>query len=318
MARQQPRIKLPPVATKMYALYVRFSENLHNGWVHFESQTEIISILSKQCLESEYADSIKVKTISPVNPERRQSSRLNGRNLLSMTERFFHRELPEELFVNAVGRFEAFVGDVAECAYLDQPIRFLTAFDQRNPCIATDPNNQKLLRMLIAGKSLADTLSEFDEECRRNPEPLGVNKNFRAMDNKFAEHIKKSASRDEAIQRFVEEKIRGIFYGDPVGIFRSDKLRLDPKLAIQTKCDSELVIYQELVGRRNVLVHNLGKIDHKYVRENPTTSFSPEDRVAIDRTYLQTAFRCMNVIAKAYVYEAARTTTCTDLRGIRM
>lgn len=318
MARQQPRIKLPPVATKMYALYVRFSENLHNGWVHFESQTEIISILSKQCLESEYADSIKVTTVSPVNPEGRASSRLTGHNLLKMTERFFHRELPEALFVNAIGRFEAFVGDVAECAYLEQPLKFLTAHDQRNPDIATNPNNQKLLRRLLLGESLADTLDVFKEDCLRTPEPEGVDKMFRAMDKKFADCIQKSATPEEAIQRLVEEKLRGIFYGDPVDVFRVDKLRLDPTLAILANCEGEIASYQELVGRRNVLIHNLGKIDHKYLRENPTTPFALDDRVFVDRAYLKTAFHCMNVLAKAYVNEAAKTTTCTPLPRVRM
>lgn len=318
MARQQPRVKLSPIAKQFYELYVRFSENLHNGWVHYESQKEIIAVLNGQCLDNAYADAFKITTVSPVNSERRAITRLTGHNLLKMTERFFHRELPEELFVNAIGRFEAFVSDVAECAYLNQPIRFLRVDVPGTPTIATNPSNHKLLRKLIAGDSMADTLRVFEEDCLQQPNPKGVEITFRNMDEKMAKHIRLSTTSEEAIQRFVEEKLRGIFYGDPVKIFRANKLRLDPTLAIKATCASELVFYQEMVGRRNVLIHNLGRIDHKYLRENPSPQYALGDRVYIDEEYLMNAFSSMNILAKAYVNEAAIAITGASLPTVRM
>ncbi len=177
MARQQPRDKISPIAMKMYALYVRFSENLHNCWVHYESQKEIISLLDHRCMDKDYADSLRMTTVSPVNPERRAIARLTGQNLLKLTERFFHRELPEALFVNAIGRLEAFVGDVAECAYLDQSMKFLVD-DPQNPATASNPSYRKLLRKLLAGDSLVDTLNVFAEDCLQTPKPEGVDSMF--------------------------------------------------------------------------------------------------------------------------------------------
>src|SRR4051794_9291304 len=109
LARQQPRPKLGPTALAYYELYVRFSENLHNSWAHIQAQKEIVSVLREKCMDPQYSESVRFANTSPVNPERRAPMRIRGKNLLGMIERFSHRELPEALFVNVVGRFEAFV-----------------------------------------------------------------------------------------------------------------------------------------------------------------------------------------------------------------
>ena len=316
MARQEPRPKLDPTARAIYELYVRFSENLHNTWANHQVQKEIIDVLRERCAEAEYSKSVRFTKSSPVNPERRALVRIRGQNLLGMIQRFSQRELPEALFVNAVGRFEALIGDVAEIAYLENPISFLQI--QEPPSALAHPGNLKLLRMLLAGASLADTLRTLANDKAATPNAEGLEKVFRAIDEKVAKCIQDSTSQQEAIERYVEEKLRGIFYGNPVDVFMQNKLRLDPGLLIPAKCAAELSAYPEIVARRNVLVHNLGRIDRKYLREVASPAFSFDDKVGVDGSYLESSFMTLNTLAKTYVNVVAVTVTGKPLPQVRM
>ncbi len=66
------------------------------------------------------------------------------------------------------------------------------------------------------------------------------------------------------------------------------------------KCASELEIYAEITARRNVIVHNLGKIDHKYIREVNNPTLKVGDIVRIDRDYLLKALQTINKLAQEY------------------
>jgi len=238
MARQAPREKLPALAVKYYDRYVRFSEQLHNAWIYFEVQSEILRLVESRCEDEEYKNRIIVESTSPVNSHTRAPIHLPGKNLPGLITRTWRKEIPETILLNSVSLFEAFISDIAKLAYLSQPKRFLLKETSEK---VGDQENIKLLKILID-----------------------------------------SDSRDDAIERYIEEKLRGIFYGNPMDVFKKNKLGFGLNKQMGEKCPIEIEIYAEVVARRNVVVHNLGKIDRKYVREVQSTTLTVGEVVSID------------------------------------
>lgn len=278
MARQTPREKLSPLAKRYYEKYVRFSEQLHHGWVHFQLQAEVQRLLEFHCHDEDYQQQVRIDFESPVNPERRQRSRLRGKNLPGLVERLSRREIPEGVFLNALGLFEAFVCDIAKEAYMALPDRFLRPklLGGKAPGAATERENEKLLVMLL-----------------------------------------ESTTREEALERYVEERLRGVFYGNPTEVFTKDKLRLGIAEDMKKYCATEMELYGEAVARRNVLVHNMGRVDRKYLREVPNSNLKCEERVQIDSTYLFEVLRTLNELAKRYVAFLGLSTTSNELPQVR-
>jgi hypothetical protein len=58
-----------------------------------------------------------------------------------------------------------------------------------------------------------------------------------------------------------------IFYGNPLDFFQKDKARLEFKDFFKSNYQPQLEQYTEIVARRNIIVHNGGKVDRKYLRE---------------------------------------------------
>lgn len=96
-----------------------------------------------------------------------------------------------------------------------------------------------------------------------------------------------SSDREEIIQRLVEEKVRGIFYGNPVDFFIKPKSKLRFKKYFETKCHTQLAQYAEITARRNVVAHNNGRVDRKYLREVETPTFRLDQTVSLSATYLR-------------------------------
>lgn len=261
MAKQTPKPKLDPMPSKLYERYVRFSENLHNAWMHYAVQDELIRIIEEKCQDNSYKNNVCIQSLSPINPENRAPSRLRGEHLLRFIKRLHFKETPESVLLNSVSLFEAFVCDIAKIVYLNNPEKYLLYSD--NGTIENSANNKenmKLLRTLI-----------------------------------------KSQSREEAIEKYVDEKLRGVFYGTPTDIFNKNKLRFDLPQKLTQAWRDEITIYAEVTSRRNVLVHNLGKIDEKYLREVTGTTVVLGETASVDTTYLHTALQTLNTLAKRYV-----------------
>lgn len=96
-----------------------------------------------------------------------------------------------------------------------------------------------------------------------------------------------SKDKNEILERIIEEKIRGIFYGSPVDFFLKPKTKLRFQKHFETKCQAQLEQYAEITARRNVIAHNNGRIDRKYLREVKTPAFTLNQAVSITADYLR-------------------------------
>lgn len=265
MARQSPRQKLNPLGIQFYERYVRFTEHLHNAWMQYEIQAEILKIVEQKCEDGEYRGQIRVQSTSPINSEKRAPIRLRGENIPGFIKRSSQKEIPEAVFLTSIALFEAFISDTAKIAYTSAPKTFLLRkIKGEEKDQVSEQENNKLLRMLI-----------------------------------------ESANKEEVIERYTEEKLRGIFYGNPVDVFKKNKLGFDLDKTTGKNCEQELTLYAEIVARRNVLVHNLGRIDQKYIREVDGTTFNPGDKVTIERNYLFQSLAVLNDLAKSYISQVA-------------
>ena len=217
MARQNSRQKLNPLGLQFYERYVRFTEHLHNAWMHYEIQAEILEIVEQKCEDREYREQVRVQSTSPINPERRAPSRLRGANIPGFIKRSSQKEIPEAVFLSSIALFEAFISDTAKIAYISDPKSFLLReIKGEEKEQVSEQENSKLLRTLI-----------------------------------------ESTSKEEAIESYTEEKLRGIFYGNPVDVFKKNKLGFSLDNTVGKNCEQDLKLYAEIVARRNVLVHNL-------------------------------------------------------------
>lgn len=96
-----------------------------------------------------------------------------------------------------------------------------------------------------------------------------------------------SNDKNEIISRIAEEKIRGIFYGNPVDFFEKDKAKIGLNTHFKDTYNLALHKYKEIIARRNVLAHNNGKVDRKYLREVDNPMFNLGDKIVIDKVYLK-------------------------------
>lgn len=92
----------------------------------------------------------------------------------------------------------------------------------------------------------------------------------------------------EIIDKMIEEKIRQIFYGNPIDIFLKDKCNLGvPKNYFKENLNKEINIYASIIAKRNVIVHNSGKVDSKYIKEVGDTRYKAGDKIEISDNYLR-------------------------------
>jgi len=124
-----------------------------------------------------------------------------------------------------------------------------------------------------------------------------------------AERIKKlssiiihSSSKEEIIDIMVEEKIRNLFYGNPVDFFTKKKIKLQLDKVFNSSFAYELEQYAEIVARRNICVHNGGRVDRKYLREVKGASYKLETVLAIDKNYLINSFHILVGLATSATY----------------
>lgn len=118
--------------------------------------------------------------------------------------------------------------------------------------------------------------------------------------------ILKSSDKDEMIYKIAEEKIRGIFYGNPVDFFSKDKARIGIEDHFKNNYQNTLKLYAEIIARRNIYAHNNGKVDRKYLREVKGTSLNLGQVAIIDREYVKDTIiilRGLSVVTTKLVIE---------------
>jgi hypothetical protein len=114
---------------------------------------------------------------------------------------------------------------------------------------------------------------------------------------KLLEVILGSEDRHEMIHKLVEEKVRGIFYGNPTELFTKDKVAIGFGNHFEANRRPQLEVFREMTARRNVIVHNKGRIDRKYLSEVGAGPLNYGQKVSIDEQYLKRAILIMKDLA---------------------
>jgi len=114
---------------------------------------------------------------------------------------------------------------------------------------------------------------------------------------KLLDIIFDSADRYEMIHKLIEEKVRGIFYGNPVDLFSKDKALIEFGSHFKEHKSLLLTELAEIIARRNVIMHNEGRIDRKYLNEVASHTLKLGQKVSIDEMYLRRALLVMKDLA---------------------
>jgi hypothetical protein len=105
-----------------------------------------------------------------------------------------------------------------------------------------------------------------------------------------------SKDREEVIDRLVEEKVRGIFYGNPVDVFLKDKAKMEFGTYFKDSHKLQVDEFKKIVAARNLIAHNNGRIDRKYQREaDPTATLGRI--LVIDRQFLKDSIYVLSLLA---------------------
>jgi hypothetical protein len=108
-------------------------------------------------------------------------------------------------------------------------------------------------------------------------------------ESKLLEIIVNSSDQGEMLEKLIEERVRGLFYGVPGDFFVKDKARLGFGDHFLSHYGAAVGRYVEILARRNLLIHNDGRVDRKYLREVPSSTLTFKQRVPIDEPYLRDA-----------------------------
>ncbi|MDM8568485.1 hypothetical protein QUF50_03015 [Thiotrichales bacterium HSG1] len=262
------------ILSKLKERHTQFCTHLRHGWINVELHSYIKQLLSEKCEDENYSESMIVNCKSPVGKDSQENIRLKGKNLLGFvnsTKGAGTEWALQWTLVSSIALFEAFISDIATIIYMSNPKYFLI-------------NNQD--RVI---------------DCKEN--------------HKVAKILINSESREEALEKLIEEKLRSIFYGNPIDAFikynnkkhKDGNLKLNLDKVFHNECFYELQLYKEMVGRRNTIVHNVGIIDDKYIREvdNICTKLSGGDKVRIDKDYSFSSLMILDNLAALYTKQVS-------------
>ncbi|WED25752.1 hypothetical protein L3V77_11870 [Vibrio sp. DW001] len=113
---------------------------------------------------------------------------------------------------------------------------------------------------------------------------------------KIVRLILDSEDKSEIIERLVEEKIRGIFYGNPLDVFVNDKAKLELGNYFKSNHQNEIETIKKAIAIRNTVAHNNGKIDRKYIREADSNAILGR-KVVIEREFLKEVIYALSLVA---------------------
>jgi hypothetical protein len=134
---------------------------------------------------------------------------------------------------------------------------------------------------------------------------LGTDKGGAAAEDSAEEREKlikvivTSTDKAEMLDFIVEEKVRGLFYGNPVAFFKNDKAKLEFRDYFRSQCVPQLAEYAELTATRNVIAHNDGRVDRKYLREVKGTSLRAGQRIELGREYIRSSIGLLEGLSAA-------------------
>jgi len=134
-------------------------------------------------------------------------------------------------------------------------------------------------------------------------------------DRKLMSIILESVDRPEILDRIVEEKVRGITYGSPRDFFLKDSAGLRFSDHFSVKHQDDLGLYEELSARRNVWVHNDGRVDRKYLREVANSPFGLGHTASIPDNYLGDAMRLLRNLGTCVAFLTVQNNYAVAPRG---
>ena len=147
-------------------------------------------------------------------------------------------------------------------------------------------------RALISLVSLTENYSQDMAQIiyKSYPEKVNARDTAEAIGQqiKLMQVIFESVDKNEMIDKLIEEKIRGIFYGNPIDFFEKDKAKLGFETIFKDKYDKALIKYGELINRRNINIHNEGRVDRKYLRET-RSSIKLGIKLPVEKHYLKSS-----------------------------
>jgi len=154
-----------------------------------------------------------------------------------------------------------------------------------------------LERKLNPRHALVDAVSAFEEYVGSIIELILLNdpellKNETSVTEKeeikLVNWIVDSNDKSEILERVIEERIRSLFYGNPVDALTKPKSKLRVNAYFSSPaCQPHIERFAEIIARRNVIAHNDGHVDRKYLREVSGTSLTLGKKIPITGTYLQ-------------------------------
>lgn len=113
---------------------------------------------------------------------------------------------------------------------------------------------------------------------------------------KLVRLILDSKDREEVIDRLIEEKVRGIFYGNPVDVFMKDRAKMEFGAYFKDTHKPDVEKFKKIVAARNLIAHNNGRVDRKYQREaDPTATLGRT--LVIDRKFLKDSIYVLSLLA---------------------
>lgn len=115
--------------------------------------------------------------------------------------------------------------------------------------------------------------------------------------NKLLDIIIKSKDKEEMLDKIIEEKVRSIFYGNPLDFFLRDKAKLEFGSAFKDHYQNAMDRLAEIIARRNIYAHNNRKVDSKYLREVKNSPYKIGNIPVVDTAYLGEALNLMIGIA---------------------
>jgi hypothetical protein len=119
---------------------------------------------------------------------------------------------------------------------------------------------------------------------------------------KLSAIIVNSSCKEEMIDIIIEEKIRNLFYGNPIDFFTKKKMKFQFDSVFISSFSKELELYAEIIARRNIYTHNGGRVDRKYLREVKGSSYKLETLLKLDRDYLINSFHILVGFAATATY----------------
>ncbi len=165
----------------------------------------------------------------------------------------------------------------------------------------------QVLQNSITDRVLLDSIAAFEDYICKLAEivytdyPDKLKNNSKGQTEKEGEkyinYIVDSDTREEMISKIIEEKLRSIFYGNPLDIFEKDKIKLDFKKYFIDNYQHTLDEYKEITANRNAIIHNNGRADRKYVREVKNTMLKPGNKIILDTAYLKRTLSILDGLA---------------------